>query len=684
VNRLRAEYARLGDTELRRVGREATALPEVVAATAVVASRVLGLEIFDVQVQGALALTGERIVEMQTGEGKTLTAVPAVVWYAKQARGIHVLTANDYLARRDARWMGGIYEWLGLSVGVIQQTLGRAERQAAYRCDVTYATANEVGFDYLRDQLALEPDEQVHRPFAFALIDEADSILIDEARVPLVIAGGVSDETDLALRADRAVRLLSMSTHFRLEHEGRDVRLTDAGVAEVESALGCANLFDAPSLPILTAVQEALHAHWLLRRDVDYLVKDDAVVPVDEFKGRLVHDRRWPAGLQTALEVKEGVARKRQGRVLGSITLQNLAALYPHVCGMTGTAATQAREFQEVYGLDVVTIPTHRPVIREDLDDRLFTGKAAKETAVVEEIHRLHATGRPVLVGTTSVEESERLSRALGSLPHQVLNARNEEREAAIIARAGERGAVTISTNMAGRGVDIRLGPGIDELGGLHVIGTNRHEARRIDNQLRGRAGRQGDPGSSQFFVSHEDPLMVKYGSEEGGRAVDPDRLQRMVEERTLEMRQFLHKYEYLVDAQRQQIQRRRQDLLTGVSPCGSDLERRVALTTIDDLWADYLVAVQDLRAGTVWVSLGVRDPFNDYVVQLHKMFEDLRRSIDEETATRFARAEAGAVEVVRRGATWTYLTTDEPFGTMTERITRGLVRLFDKRTSPP
>ena len=683
VSLLRAHYAQLGDDELKAASRQATSLSEVVAVAAVVAARVLGLHMFDVQLQGALALAGGRIAEMQTGEGKTLSAVPAVIWYAKPGEGVHVLTANDYLARRDADWMRGIYEWFGLSVGVIQQDMAPHERRTAYHCDVTYATANEAGFDYLRDRIALSPDEQVHRAFAAAVIDEADSILIDEARIPLVIAGGAAEASGVAIRADTVVRGLSHGAHFTVESAARNVALTPAGVERVERAINRRNLFESANLPLLTAIQDALHAHVLLRKDVDYVVHEGAVVSIDEFKGRGVPERRWPAGLQTAIEIKERVAPKRQGRVLGSITIQNLIALYPAICGMTGTAATQADEFREIYQLEVEVIPTNRPVARRDEPDAVFPTQAAKEAALVDEIARVHATGRPVLVGTASVEESERISRCLGNVPHHVLNARNEEAEAAIIARAGMRDAVTISTNMAGRGVDIQLGPGVVELGGVHVIGTNRHESRRIDNQLRGRAGRQGDPGSSQFFVSYEDPLMVKYGAGPANDArapQSPDAVQRTAEGQNLDIRLFLRKYEAALEGQRLALQERRQEVLTGPMP--DESERLVTLTTIDDLWSDYLAAVAELRAGTVWISLGGGNPMGDFLIKLHAMFEELQRTIDEEIAERLSAGETASAAATERGATWTYLTTDEPFGTMTERAMRGLVRIVRKTLS--
>jgi len=677
INALRVSYARSTDQDLREAVRGSSSIAPVIAATAVVASRVLGFEMHDEQLQAALALAAGHVVEMQTGEGKTLAAVPAVVWHAREHDGVHVLTANDYLAHRDAEWMRGIYERLGLSVASIQQGLSIEARRAAYRADVTYATANEAGFDYLRDGLALDDRERVHRPFArvTAVIDEADSILIDEARIPLVIAGGVADQTLLPVYADRAVRELSAGHHFTQEPGGRTVLLTPAGVRHVEGALGIENLFDDEHLDAHAAVQDALHAHALLRRDVDYVVHDRVVLSVDEFRGRIVEERRWPAGLQTALECKEGVRRRTQGRVLGSITVENLVAMYGGVCGMTGTAATQADELREIYGLQVVSIPTHRPVARGDQPDVLFATRADKEAAVAEEIKARHATGQPVLVGTASVEESERLSRRLSALPHHVLNARHEAREAEIVARAGERGAVTISTNMAGRGVDIVLGDGVTEIGGLHVIGTNRHDSRRIDHQLRGRSGRQGDPGSSQFFISREDPLFVTHGGEDQG--IEPDQLQRIAEGQNLDIRLFLRKYESIVEGQRVAMRERRDALLTGETPAASELERQLALETIDDLWADYLAAIGELRAGTPWLSLGRSDPFQTYLSEVHGMFEQMTASIDEEVQARLAERASGASPPRQRGATWTYLTTDEPFGPSTQRIMRGLVRMI-------
>jgi len=672
---MRAQYATLPDDELRTISKNAKGLPQSIAVTAVVASRVLGQDMFDVQLRGALALARGSIAEMQTGEGKTLAAVPAAVWYARLGEPVHVMTVNDYLARRDAAWMGDIYRRLGLTVGCVQQGMTHPHRYEAYQCDITYATANEIGFDFLRDRMALRLIEQVQRAFGTAIIDEADSILIDEARIPLVIAGGRTDTGSIAYAVDSVVRNFRLGAHYTVDAGAHNAALTDAGIHIVESAFHCGNLFNPESLALISAVQDALHAHALLHRDVDYVVKNGAVEMVDEFKGRIAQDRRWPAGLHSAVEAKEGVKAKMQGMVLGSITLQNLVALYPRICGMTGTAATQSLEFKSVYGLGVETIPTHRPMIRVDQPDVLFATKREKEQAVLAEIRRAHATGQPVLVGTASVEESERLSGMLVDIPHEVLNARNDEREAAIIAKAGEQGAVTISTNMAGRGTDIRLGDGVAALGGLYVIGTNRHESRRIDNQLRGRAGRQGDPGSSRFFISMEDDLVVRYSDLNPRLGRDPETLQRLVEGQHLDTRIFLHSYEVPMEGQRRHLQDLRQEILEGDGP---ERERLVRLRTIDDLWADHLARVADFKSGVQWLSWGRRDPHYEFLVKVDAWFKELESSLPEEMEHRLAEAEAeGFRDPGERGAVWTYLTKDEPFGSWTERILRGLIRKF-------
>jgi preprotein translocase subunit SecA len=441
-----AEYTHLTDNDLRAAVAHARSLVHVFALTAIVASRLLGQDMYDVQFLGAMALARGSIAEMQTGEGKTLAAVPAVVCYALRGEPVHVMTVNDYLARRDAEWMGEIYRFFNLSVGCIQQGMSPAERRSAYARDITYATPNEIGFDVLRDRLALHGNDQVHRPFGTAVIDEADSILIDEARIPLVIAGGSTSMPRVAHAVDWVVRQFKKHAHYTVDTGRYNVALTDAGIRAVENAFGCGNLFNEENLLLHTAVQDALDAHVLLRRDVDYIVKNGEIDMIDEFKGRVAIDRRWPAGLQSALDAKEGLWPKLQGMVLGTITLQHLVALYPRICGMTGTAATQPIELKRFYGLDVEVIPTNRPVIRQDYPDEVFATREEKEEAVASEVRRVHDTGQPVLVGTASVEDSYRISRLLWGVRHNVLNALNDEYEAQIIAAAGQRGAVTVST----------------------------------------------------------------------------------------------------------------------------------------------------------------------------------------------------------------------------------------------
>jgi preprotein translocase subunit SecA len=680
IDSRRRQLDGVSEEDLKTVARDAHTLPETFAVTAVLAERLLSCKMFHVQLHCALALADGKVAEMQTGEGKTLSAVPTVVWLARAGNGVHVMTVNDYLARRDAKWMKPIYAFFGLSVGCIQQNMDSRQRKEAYACDITYATANEIGFDFLRDQTALHPKDQVHRPFAAAVIDEADSILIDEARIPLVLAGGQPAEGSLANRVDQLTRHFQHPLHFTYDEYARNIALTEAGIQAVEGAFSCANLFAEENLRMLIAVQDSIHARALLRRDIDYVVQSQSIESIDEFKGRVVKERRWPAGLHAALEAKEGVAPKAEGKVLASITLQNLISLYPEICGMTGTAATQADEFHFIYALEVEVIPPNRPNIRVDLPDRIFATKREKEQAVAAEVRRIHETRQPVLVGTSSVQESERLSAQLAEIPHHVLNARNEEEEAGIIARAGEVGAVTISTNMAGRGTDIRLGEGADCLGGLFILGTNRHESRRIDNQLRGRAARQGEPGSSQFFVSLEDDLLAKYGINDPEFHHTPESIQRLIEGQHLETRKFLAKYEHVIEGQRQAVQQRRQPILSGSRPCSSELERLISLTTIDECWAEHLEAVAELRDGSQWVSLGGKDPLHYYLKTVHQIFEEFERSIEEEILKRVAEARASGLSPMERGATWTYLTTDQPFGSMQERFIRGMIAKLKER----
>ena len=476
---------------------------------------------FDVQVLAGVAMHQGKLAQMNTGEGKTLAAVFPAYLNALTGKGVHIHTFNDYLARRDASWMGPIYNYLGLQASCIQEGMSPEERKKAYAADVTYTTAKEAGFDTLRDQLCYTVEGLVHRDFNFAVVDEADSILIDEARVPLVIAGSTTRPKADLEQLTQMVKSFKEGIDYETDEGKRNIFLTDGGHQRIERILGCGSLHAPENLDLLTRVNQALHAEFLIHRDVDYIVREGKVKIVDEFTGRVVKDRHWPDGLQAAVEAKEKIQQGAGGSILGSITLQHFLALYPKICGMTATAQPAAGEFFRFYGLKVVVIPPHRDCIRIDHPDLIFTHKASKHRALVAEIESNYNQQRPVLVGTASVEESEELVLELkkAGISFQVLNAKNDELEAEIISNAGSPGAVTISTNMAGRGTDIKLGGDREQerdkvvaLGGLYVIGTNRHESLRIDNQLRGRAGRQGDPGSSRFFISLEDNLIERYG----------------------------------------------------------------------------------------------------------------------------------------------------------------------------
>jgi preprotein translocase subunit SecA len=685
IRERQAGLAHLADFKLAQRSPQPGQLVEAFALVAEAAKRVLGIQPFDVQLMAGIAMHHGHIAEMQTGEGKTLAAVFPVYLNALSGEGVHVMTVNDYLARRDAEWMGDIYKLLGLTVGYVVQGMSVVDRRTSYYADVTYGTANEIGFDLLRDHLAHDPAYLVQRDFNYALIDEADSILIDEARIPLVIAGGLRGEASAsAMRMAQLARALVTGVDYTKDEYARNVNLTPHGAARAEAWLRCSNLYDLENLPLLTALNHAIHAKELLRRDVDYVVKNGSVELVDEFKGRIASDRRWPDGLQAALEAKEGVRLRREGRVLGSLTLQNLIALYPKVAGMTATAATQAEEFKRVYGLEVVVIPPNRPNIRKDYADVIFTHRAAKEAAIVGEIKAVHATGRPILAGTASVEESERLSYALhiAGVPHEVLNARNDEQEARIIARAGELGAVTISTNMAGRGTDIRLGgPQVVELGGLYVIGTNKHESRRIDNQLRGRAGRQGDPGSSMFIISLEDTLIQRFGIMDllpwryrHFRSDEPiedplvdtevNRAQRIIESQNVEIRQRLWRYEGILEKQRQIIHDRRRAVLLR--------EEEGSLAKIDQLWSDYLVRIAELREGIHWVAVAGHDPVHEFRKAAIEMFDQLLAELENEDSE--FRDEDIQIDT---SSTWTYIINDQPMGDFAQRFFKGVVPLL-------
>jgi len=513
-------------------------LPEAFAAARETAWRRVGQKPYPVQMMGGVVLHEGRIAEMRTGEGKTLTAVAPVYLNALEGRGVHVVTVNDYLARRDAAWYGPVYRALGMSVGVIQnggvsyvfdpdqeieadgatgdlRDLRPVSRREAYAADITYGTNNEFGFDYLRDNMVRELEEKVQRELRYAIVDEVDNILIDEARTPLIISGQAEEASQTYVSFARAVRGLREDVDFLLDVKAKHVALTEEGIDRVERALGVRNLFEGDSR-LARHLEAALDAEYLKRLDRDYVVREGEIVIVDEFTGRMMPGRRWSHGIHQAVEAKEGVSVQRESITYATITFQNLFRLYDKLAGMTGTAETEAEEFAKIYRLEVVTIPTHRPMIRSDHSDIVYLNERAKFNAVVDEIEAMYAQGRPVLVGTTSIEKSEYLSALLlrKGVPHEVLNAKQHEREAGIIELAGQRGAVTIATNMAGRGTDIKLGDGVAVLGGLHVVGTERHESRRIDNQLRGRAGRQGDPGSSRFFVSFGDDIMKRFAPE--------------------------------------------------------------------------------------------------------------------------------------------------------------------------
>ncbi|MDF1535933.1 MAG: preprotein translocase subunit SecA [bacterium] len=627
VNELEAGVLALDDTALKSAtGRFRERLdkgeplddllPEAFAVVRETSRRLLKMRHFDAQIVGGVFLHEGTIAEMKTGEGKTLVATLPVYLNALTGRGVHVVTVNDYLAGRDAEWMGTIYRSLGLDVGVIQNAMGDLERQHAYGCHVTYGTNNEFGFDYLRDNMKFSLEDYVQRELHYAIVDEVDSILIDEARTPLIISGQAEDSTDKYYTIDAIIPRLKAELHYTKDEKARSVMLTEEGVERVEKLLGVENLYDPGNIEINHHVQQGLKAHGLFKRDVDYVVKDNQVIIVDEFTGRLMPGRRYSDGLHQALEAKEGVRIESENQTLASITFQNYFRMYEKLAGMTGTADTEAAEFKKTYNLDVLVIPTNMPMIRHDHPDLIYRTAREKVNAVVEEIADCHHRGQPVLVGTTSIESSELLSRMLKreGIPHHVLNAKHHEREAEIVAQAGRFGAVTIATNMAGRGTDIVLGgnpaflarsrvkddgspeyqavlgemqklcaderAGVLEAGGLHILATERHESRRIDNQLRGRSGRQGDPGSSRFYLSLEDDLMRIFGSERisglmeklgmtEGQEIENrmvtkaiENAQKRVEGHNFDIRKHLLEYDDVMNMQRKSVYEQRREIL--------------------------------------------------------------------------------------------------------------------------
>jgi preprotein translocase subunit SecA len=559
-------------------------LPEAFAVVREVAKRELGQRHFDVQLIGGIVLHQGKIAEMKTGEGKTLTATLPLYLNALTGKSAHLVTVNDYLARRDAEWMSPIYSRLGLSVGVLQNQMSDTERKKVYNSDVVYATNNELGFDYLRDNMKHRLEDYVQRDLNYAIIDEVDSILIDEARTPLIISGATDKSSDLYVKADAVVRRLKRGTDYEVDEKERSVHLTEQGVDAVESACGIDNLYAMQHLNLLHHIHQALRAHALFKRDVDYVVKDDEVLIVDEFTGRILPGRRYSDGLHQALEAKEGVVIERETQTLAAITIQNFFRMYSKLAGMTGTAATEAEEFHRIYSLDVVSIPTNQPMIRLDKSDLIFLTKDAKYKAIVEDVNARYRKGQPVLIGTIAIETSELLSSILRSngIPHDVLNAKQHAREADIVAQSGQPSHVTIATNMAGRGTDIKLTPESVQAGGLYILGTERHESRRIDNQLRGRSGRQGDPGESRFYISLEDDLIrifagdtIKKNMERIGMKEDEviesglisrriEAAQEKVEKHNFDIRKHLLEYDDVLNQQRKVIYAYRRSVLEG------------------------------------------------------------------------------------------------------------------------
>lgn len=772
INALESTVSKLSDEQLKEYvaqykgkSREEIDqhIPEIFAGVREASKRILNMRHFDVQLIGGLALLKDSIAEMKTGEGKTLVATLPLVLNALVGKGAHLVTVNEYLAQRDANWMKPVYEFFGLTVGIILAGQTPDEKRAAYACDITYGTNNEYGFDYLRDNMAQRIEQLVQRELYYALVDEVDSILIDEARTPLIISAPDTDSTSLYDQFSKIVPLLKENDHYNIDEKRKAAVLTDEGVSFVEQQLGIENIYAEKGIRFVHHLEQALRAHTLYHRDKDYIVQDGKVVIVDEFTGRLMEGRRYSEGLHQALEAKEHVKVEQESRTLATITFQNFFRLYKHIGGMTGTAVTSAEEFEKVYNLDVVVVPTNRSTIRTDKTDKIYINETAKFRQLVEDIAERHKKGQPVLVGTIAIEKSEYVSELLKikGIPHEVLNAKHHLREAEIIARAGQKGAVTISTNMAGRGTDIKLGDGVAELGGLCVLGTERHEARRIDNQLRGRSGRQGDPGETQFYVSMEDDVMRVFGGSkmksimERLNVPEDEAIENSLVSRALEgaqervegyyfdMRKQVLSYDNVMNKQRHAIYTLRRSILesgmwkepntdaltvherilelaqeqagiliathtgsprveewnleeiaesvsavTGTStqsihttlsdtvakesPSGpeaardaisivlgetlkgaiikkqeeigeetmTELERAIALRSIDTLWMDHLDTMDYVRTGIGLRGYGQRDPLVEYQKEGHRLFQELLSTIKGSTLDTVLRAE--------------------------------------------
>lgn len=618
-------------------------LPEAFVLVREVASKTIGLRHFDVQIIGGIVLNEGRIAEMKTGEGKTLVATLPAYLNALEGKGVHIVTVNDYLARRDRDWMGPIYEALGLKVGLILHDSTIQDRREAYAADITYGTNNEFGFDYLRDNMVLDPAQLVQRDLNYAIIDEVDSILIDEARTPLIISGPAEESTDLYYRSAQLARRLLEGEDFSVDEKAKTVSLTLEGAKKCERYFGLDNLYSGENVLYLRHINAALKAYRLFKKDVDYIVKNGEVIIVDEFTGRLMFGRRYSDGLHQAIEAKEGIKVRQENQTLATITFQNYFRMYKKLAGMTGTAYTEEEEFRAIYNLPVVIIPTNKPMIRIDYPDVVYKTERAKFKAILEEIRDLHQKKRPVLVGTRSIEKSELLSRMLTKegIPHQVLNAKYHEKEAQIIALAGQPSSVTIATNMAGRGVDIVLGESVAEMGGLHIIGTERHEARRIDNQLRGRAGRQGDPGSSRFYLSLEDELLRIFGGATISSLMDKlkvsedtpienslltraiESAQKKVEAHNFEIRRDLLEFDNVLNKQREVIYAERKKVLRGEDIHGHILE--MIDEAIENLFNIYF---SEHLPQDQWDMDGFIDAFGQLVnAKINLPGEDLLRS---------------------------------------------------------
>jgi len=704
--------------ELRSKILEGTSMDDIIieafALTKQAVIRVLGLSTYDEQLIAGIAMHKGKLIEMQTGEGKTLAAVFPAFLNALTGYGCHILTFNDYLARRDAAWMGPVFEMLGLTVGYVQETMKKNEKQMAYACDITYVTAKVAGFDYLMDSLCYKKSEIMLRPFNFAIVDEADSIIIDEARIPLVIAIKGDHADDTLCKTMEALRKLEPGVDYDKDEVKRNVFLTPKGLIRAEAMLCCGNLYDKENFKLLSEVHNILYVFALLKKDIDYIVRDDKIEMVDEFTGRVAENRRWPDGIQASLEAKECLSRNSKGRIMNQITLQSFILLYKKIAGMTGTAMDSLNEIDEFYNMEVLVIPPHIPCKRIDYPDEVFTHKIAKYKALSLEIKRVQGTGQPILIGTCSVSESEYLAEELTKVGvrYKILNAKNDELEAHIIEQAGALYAVTVSTNMAGRGADIKLGgpdganrDKIVALGGLYVIGTNRYESIRIDKQLKGRTGRQGDVGMSRFFISLEDDLIKRYGIDEiipAANRPSPqeepllnpkiaskiEHVQRIIQGQDSDLRRALWQYSFFIENQRLEVHQRRMEIVYDRVPFNilnlenpqlftklinffsedtvNELEKQVALYNIDEVWSDYLAHIAYLQDGVKLSILSRKEPLQQFQIETSGIFQTLQQEIQKRILQDFEAldlSEQGLITLKQRikppSSTWTYLVND-------------------------